>query len=79
MGLRMEDLHAPTVTSGPTSQAYTNGTEKEPTFQELIAQKENLEAELDALGSVLESVCSKDALHPQPKPILTIIQSMESI
>ena len=56
MGLRMEDLHAPTVASGPTSHAQTNGTEKEPTFQELVAHKENLEAELDALGSVLDSV-----------------------
>ena len=56
MGLRMDDLHAPTVASGPTSHAQTNGTAKEPTFQELVAQKENLEAELSALGSVLESV-----------------------
>lgn len=56
MGLRMEDLHAPTVASGPTSHAQTNGTAKEPTFQELVAQKENVEAELSALGSVLESV-----------------------
>lgn len=63
MGLRMDDLHAPTVASGPNSQAYTNGTEKEPTFQELVAQKENLEAELDALGSVLKSVCVTDAMH----------------
>jgi 26S proteasome non-ATPase regulatory subunit 9 len=57
MGLRMDDIHAPTVASGPTSHAHTNGTEKEPTFQELVARKENLEAELDALGSVLDSVC----------------------
>lgn len=57
MGLRMDDIHAPTVASGPTSHAQTNGTDKEPTFQELITQKENLEAELSALGSVLDSVC----------------------
>lgn len=56
MGLRMDNLHAPTVASGPTSHAQTNGTATEPTFQELVAQKENLEAELSALGSVLESV-----------------------
>lgn len=56
MGLRMDDLHAPTVGSGPTSQPPSNGTEDELTLQELIAKKENLEAELTALGSVLDSV-----------------------
>ena len=56
MGLRMEDLHAPTVASGPTSHAQANGTGREPTFQELVALKENVEAELDALGSVVDSV-----------------------
>ena len=56
MGLRMNDIHAPTVASGPTSHGQTNGVAKEPTFQELVAQKENVEAGLDALGSVLESV-----------------------
>ncbi|GAB1727552.1 hypothetical protein NU195Hw_g565t1 [Hortaea werneckii] len=55
MGLRMDDLHAPTVGSGPTSQPLSNGTEGELTLQELIAKKENLEAELTALGSVLDS------------------------
>lgn len=56
MGLRMDDLHAPTVSSGPTSQATTNGTDKKQSLQELISQKENVEAELSALGSVLDSV-----------------------
>ena len=56
MGLRMDDIHAPTVASGPTSQPTANGTEKKLSFQELIAKKENLEAELSALGSVLDSV-----------------------
>ncbi|KAM0720514.1 hypothetical protein Q7P37_004650 [Cladosporium fusiforme] len=55
MGLRMDDLHAPTVSSGPSSQPTTNGASKKQSLQELIAQKENLEAELSALGSVLES------------------------
>ncbi|KAK5109353.1 hypothetical protein LTR62_007123 [Meristemomyces frigidus] len=56
MGLPMDmdDLHAPTVSSGPTSQPTVNGT-KDMSSQELIAKKENLEAELSALGSVLES------------------------
>lgn len=56
MGLKMDDLHAPTVPSGPSSQPSTNGVEKQQSLQELISQKENLEAELSALGSVLDSV-----------------------
>jgi 26S proteasome non-ATPase regulatory subunit 9 len=56
MGLRMDDLHAPTIPSGPSSQPTTNGTSKKQSLQELSAQKENFEAELSALSSVLESV-----------------------
>lgn len=56
MGLRMDDLHAPTVQSGPTSQPTVNGLETKQSLQELITQKENFEAELSALGSVLDSV-----------------------
>lgn len=63
MGLRMDDLHAPTVASGPTSRTATNGVTKEQSFKELIEQKENLEAELSALGSVLDSVCYSCPLH----------------
>ncbi|KAN0122496.1 26S proteasome non-ATPase-like protein regulatory subunit 9 [Hyaloscypha variabilis] len=59
MGLpqRMENLHAPTVPSGPTSgPAATNGTQTSGlTFPQLQARKDNIEAELRALGSVLES------------------------
>lgn len=61
MGLRMDDLHAPTIPSGPSSQPTTNGTSKKQSLQELSAQKENLEAELSALGSVLESVSHSHA------------------
>lgn len=62
MGLQfniMENLHAPTVPSGPTTaptsdnQLRTNGL----TLAELQSKKDNLEAEIRALGSVLESVC----------------------
>ncbi|KAK5170984.1 putative 26S proteasome regulatory subunit [Saxophila tyrrhenica] len=55
MGLPMDDIHAPTVGSGPTSQPTANGIEKKQSFQELMAKKEDLEAELSALGSVLDS------------------------
>jgi 26S proteasome non-ATPase regulatory subunit 9 len=58
MGLRMDDIHAPTIASGPTSQPTANGTSKKQTLPELSAQKENLEAELSALSSVLDSVSS---------------------
>ncbi|KAF2170272.1 hypothetical protein M409DRAFT_19875 [Zasmidium cellare ATCC 36951] len=51
----MDDLHAPTVASGPTSRPTANGTDSKRSLQELIAQKDNLEAELSALGSVLDS------------------------
>lgn len=66
MGFRMDHIHAPTVGSGPTTQATSNGDEKQLSLQELIAQKENMEAELSALGSVLDSVsreyCTDDTL-----------------
>ncbi|KAF2211763.1 hypothetical protein CERZMDRAFT_112458 [Cercospora zeae-maydis SCOH1-5] len=55
MGLRMDDLHAPTVGSGPTSQAASDAHGSKKSLQELIAQKQNLEAELSALGAVLDS------------------------
>lgn len=57
MGFRMDSLHAPTVSSGPTSEATANGTAEKKSFPELIALKDNIEAELSALSSVLDSVC----------------------
>lgn len=54
--LRMENLHAPTVPSGPSSRPITNGNAAHLSFAELSQKKENMEAELKALGGVLESV-----------------------
>jgi hypothetical protein len=55
--LNMDDIHAPTVGSGPTSSGYSNGVPKEQlSLQELMAEKDRLEAELKALGQVLDSV-----------------------
>ncbi|KAK5990900.1 26S proteasome non-ATPase regulatory subunit 9 [Cladobotryum mycophilum] len=52
----MDNLHAPTVPSGPTSNAAsTNGVAGQLSFAELQQKKDNLEAELKALGSVLDS------------------------
>lgn len=59
----MDDIHAPTVSSGPTSSlsAHSNGIPKDQlSLQELIAEKERVEAELKALGQVLDSVRSHD-------------------
>ena len=53
----MDDIHAPTVSSGPTSGGYTNGVPKEQlSLQELIAERDRVEIELKALGQVLDSV-----------------------
>ncbi len=55
--LRMENLHAPTVPSGPTSVPAINGSNTSGlSFAQLQAKKDNIEAEIRALGSVLESV-----------------------
>jgi len=54
----MENLHAPTVPSGPTSGPVANGTQSSGlTLAQLQAKKDNLEAEIRALGGVLDSVC----------------------
>jgi hypothetical protein len=54
----MENLHAPTVPSGPTSTPLTNGTNTNGlSLAQLQAKKENIEAEIRALSSVLDSVC----------------------
>lgn len=52
----MDNIHAPTVPSGPTStpQQETDRLAK-LTLTELISKKDDLEAELKALGSVLDS------------------------
>lgn len=53
----MNDIHAPTVSSGPTSSAYANGIPKEQlSVRELMAEKDRVETELKALGQVLDSV-----------------------
>ncbi|KAI9656545.1 MAG: putative 26S proteasome regulatory subunit [Bathelium mastoideum] len=56
MGLPMRDVHTPTVASGATSSGVTQGSGEDPaSLTELIAQKDNIEAEMSALGSVLDS------------------------
>lgn len=55
MGLRM-DLHNPSVPSALLQQNETNGAATRETVMDLIRRKDGLEAELEALGGVLESV-----------------------
>jgi 26S proteasome regulatory subunit N4 len=57
--LRMNNLHAPTVPSGPTSSNLTNGHAGHLSFGELQRKKDDIEAELKALGGVLDSVFNK--------------------
>lgn len=54
--LRMNNLHAPTIPSGPTTARAANGNAAHLTFAELQRKKENMEAELKALSGVLDSV-----------------------
>ena len=54
--LTMNNIHAPTVPSGPTTARTTNGNSQHLSFAELQRKKDNMEAELSALGSVLDSV-----------------------
>ncbi|KAL7815402.1 hypothetical protein V8C44DRAFT_348412 [Trichoderma aethiopicum] len=52
----MDTLHAPTVPSGPTSNlSQRNGDTAKLSFAELQRKKDDMEAELKALGSVLDS------------------------
>ena len=59
MGLLMDNIHTPTVPSGPTTgQRVANGVDKDKlSLMDLIAEKTRVEEELTALGSVLDSVC----------------------
>ena len=54
----MDDIHAPTVASGPTSdpRGADEKYSKKLSLLELIAEKDRVEEELKALGSVLDSV-----------------------
>ena len=56
MGLRMDDLHTPSVPSGPSSGA-TNGAPKDQlSLTELIAERDRIQSEILGLADVLDSV-----------------------
>jgi 26S proteasome non-ATPase regulatory subunit 9 len=53
----MDDIHTPSVASGPTSSGHSNGVAKENmTLKQLTDEKDRLEGELSALSAVLDSV-----------------------
>lgn len=54
--LKMDNLHAPTIPSGPTNAPVKDGRTIQRTMAELQQKKANMEAELRALGGVLDSV-----------------------
>ena len=64
MGLPMDDLHNPSVPSGPTTgqSASKDKDYDKLSLMDLISEKERVESELVALGSVLDSVCASDVL-----------------
>lgn len=58
MGLPMNDLHTPSVASGPTSGQRAAGLNNDKlSLLDLISEKQRVESELSALSSVLDSVC----------------------
>ena len=57
MGLPMDDLHTPTVPSGPSTRLQDNDPViSKLSLMELIDRKDRVEEELKALGGVLVSV-----------------------
>ena len=57
MGLLMDDIHTPSVPSGAvTGQRSSDEPKESVPLLELMTQKQQLEEELKALGSVLDSV-----------------------
>lgn len=60
MGIPMDnDIHTPTVPSGPTSRGGAAGRDiSKLSLDELFAEKDRLEGELKVLGDVLQSVCT---------------------
>jgi 26S proteasome regulatory subunit N4 len=61
--LRMDNIHAPTVPSGPSSHPTADGNVKKLSFAELQQKKDDMEAELKALSGVLDSVGLPRAIY----------------
>lgn len=59
-----DNIHAPTVASGPTSGVAPRDLSK-LSMPDLMQEKERIEAELSALSSVLDTVSVLDNPLPQ--------------
>ncbi|KAF4547128.1 26S proteasome regulatory subunit p27-like protein [Elsinoe fawcettii] len=55
MGLRMDDIHAPTVPSGPTTNGGSTIDQSRKSLFELMNERDRVQSELFTLGAVLES------------------------
>lgn len=61
----MDNIHTPSVPSGPMSGGSSVERKEEvSSLLDLMAEKQLVEEELSALGSVLDSVSSRDT-HPK--------------
>ena len=56
MGLKMEDIHTPSVASGQANGQRPAEDKGQKSLLDLISEKENIESEMGALSSVLDSV-----------------------
>jgi 26S proteasome non-ATPase regulatory subunit 9 len=62
----MDDIHTPSVASGPMSGSYANGISKDDmNLDQLMGEKDRLESELKALSAVLDSVCRHKKFIPR--------------
>ena len=67
MGLHMDDIHTPSVSAGPISGGSSkNDEDRELPLMELISEKQRVEEELSALGSVLDSVGPRNRVSSLP-------------
>ncbi|KAL8909937.1 MAG: hypothetical protein Q9171_004758 [Xanthocarpia ochracea] len=77
MGLPMDDIHTPTVPSGPASTyaSQNRNTAGGTSLQDLIAEKKRAEEELKALSSVLDSVSRIIRLRNDYKSLMASIEA----
>ena len=75
MGLPMDDIHTPTVASGPTpGRSPANDDLDKLPLMDLVNKKVKVEEELSALGGVLDSVSCRLRNAPQSSSRLMLVQ-----
>lgn len=77
MRLNMDNIHIPSIVSGPTTSHATTKTleQGQLSLMELHSEKQRIEKEVSALSRVLESVCFRlphSAMHARRLIILHI-------